>query len=320
MNISKWIDQARELGTSTISQALDVFGSGVGYVTSTLSSALVFGSTEESSSYDHLQVDEKHYFLIPDRRSESRYSLYVMRCLPEGVPPINDLPKKRLLHLPSESAMPTVEDILLKDARTAAEETPAESTAISVRLNSVADEIDRLDGKLFNGVLLIGGLVALVNPVAGAAVAVNALIPSLGMVLSKHGLKYAGDAISSVEISRRIKVAEKDVMNQFRGSQTDSLVNPLLMQLDKALETSTMEYEPIMDLDPEGLAFGQRDQKRLFRLTCQAISNTYDEVLKNRRTWKQAQLGPEDLRFLELIQKIAVIENEAQERPDIEDS
>lgn len=310
MNISKWIDQARELGTSTISQALDALGSGVGYVTSTLSSAMVFGSTEESSSYDHLKVDEKHYFLIPDRRSESGYSLYVMRCLPEGVPPINDLPKKRLFHLPSESAMPTVEDILLKDARTAAEQSPADSTAISVRINRVADEIDRLDGKLFNGVLLIGGLVALVNPIAGAAVAVNALIPSLGMVLSKHGLKYAGDAINSVEMSRRIKVAEKDVLSQFRGAQTDSLVNPLLTQMDKALETSMMEYEPIVDLDPEGLEFGEQDQKRLVRLTCQAISNTYDEVLKNKRTWKQAQLGPEDIRFLEVIRKLAHVDNE----------
>ncbi|MEP3482455.1 MAG: hypothetical protein ABJZ55_24655 [Fuerstiella sp.] len=311
MNISKWIDQAKELSTSTLSQALDVFGSGVGYVTSTLSSAMVFGSTEESSDYDHQKVDEKHYFLIPDRRTESKYSLYVMRCLPEGVPPINDLPKKRLFHLPNESALPTVEDILLTDARTAAQQCSADSTAISVRLNGVADEIDRLDGKLFNGALLIGGLVALVNPIAGAAVAVNALIPSLGMVLSKHGLKYAGDAVSSVEASRRIKAAEKDVLTQFRGAQTDSLVNPLLTQFDKAVETSTLEYEPILDFDPEDLNFGQLDQKRLLRLTCQAISNTYEEVLKDKKQWKQAQLGPEDIRFLKLLKQLAQLDHES---------
>lgn len=305
MNISKWITQATELGTSTLSQAMQMLGSGVGYVTSTVGSVKLFGSNEESGRYDSEKVDEKHYFLIPDRRSESRYSLYVMRCLPEGVPPINDLPKKRLFHLPDESALPTVEQILLKDARATAEHQPVASTAVSVRLNGVADEIDQLDGKLFNGALLIGGLVALVNPVAGAAVAMNALIPSIGMVLSKHGLKYAGDAISSVEVSRRIKTAEKEVLSQFRGAQTDSLVNPLLTQLDKALETTAIEHEPILDLDPARITFGEQDRKRLLRLTCQAITNTYEEVLKNRKMWQQAQLGPEDIRYLELIQKLA---------------
>jgi len=40
------------------------------------------------------------------------YSLYVMRSLPEGVPPINDLKKRRLLHLPSDGALPMLEHIV----------------------------------------------------------------------------------------------------------------------------------------------------------------------------------------------------------------
>ena len=52
-------------------------------------------------------------------------------------------------------------------------------------LRALLGNIDKVDKKVFNGVLLVGSLVALVNPVVGAAVAAKALIPSVGMLLSK---------------------------------------------------------------------------------------------------------------------------------------
>ena len=305
MDISKWISQAKDLGYSTLSQASDALGAGMGFVKATIGGAWLFGSTETSSSYDHDRVDEKHYFLVPDRRSSAGYSLYVMRCLPDGVPPINDLPKHRLFHLPSEHAMPTVEHILLSDARTSAQTIPIPADSVGTRLNHIADQIDRLDGKVFNGVLLIGGLVALINPLAGAAVAVKALIPSIGLLLSKYGLQYASDAANSRELSSRIRAAEKEVLRQFRDSGTESMVNPILRQLDRALETTEGEYEPILDFDTNTIDFGERDRERLLRLTCQAISNVYDDVVHNRSCWEQAQLGPEDIRYLKLIRELA---------------
>jgi hypothetical protein len=201
--------------------------------------------------------------------------------------------------------MPTVEHILLADAREAVEGAPASDASLGARLNDIADQIDRLDGKLFNGVLLIGGLVALVNPLAGAAVAMKALIPSVGLLLSKYGLQYAGDAANSREMANRIRAAEKDVLQQFRHSGTESIVNPLLSQLDRALETSEYEYEPILDFDADVISFGERDRDRLFRLTCQAISNTYEDVVANRSSWELAKLGPEDVRYLKLLRQLA---------------
>ena len=305
MDILKWISQAKDLGYSALSQASEALGAGVGFVKSALGHAWIFGSTEKSSSYDQAQVDEKHYFLIPDRRSGVGYSLYVMRCLPDGVPPINDLPKQRLFHLPNAHALPTVEHILVADAREAVEFESLTPTSLGNRLKDIADQIDRLDGKVFNGVLLVGELVALINPLAGAAVALKAMVPSVGLLLSKYGLHYVGDAANARDMANRIKAAEKDVLKQFRDSGTESLVNPVLAQLDRALNTAEYEYEPLDDFQAEELSFGQRDRERLFKLTCQAITNTYAEVLGDLSKWEQANLGPEDIRFLKRLRALA---------------
>lgn len=310
MNITKWISQAKDLGFSALAQTSGAVGAGAGYVQALVGRVWLFGSTETSSSYEHGLVDEKHYFLVPDRRSESGYSLYVMRCLPNGVPPLNDLPKRRLFHLPNEHALPTLQHILLADARETANNTTASPQSFGSRLKEIADQIDRLDGKVFNGVLLIGGLVALINPLAGAVVAMKALIPSIGLLLSKYGLHYAGDLANTREMTHRIQVAEKDVLKQFQDSGTESLVNPLLTQFDRALDTSEFEYDPVLHFNTDEIAFGERDRDRMFKLTCQAICNTYEDVVNNRAMWTKAKLGPEDIRFLTLLRQLATAPQE----------
>ena len=278
---------------------------GVGFVQAAVGSLSLFGSTEHSDSYDHERVDEKHYFLIPDRRSENDYALYVMRCLPEGVPPINDLPKRRLFHLPNQHAMPTVENLLLDDARECAQAAPPQEGHLGGRLNDLADQIDRLDSKIFHGALLIGGLVALLNPLAGAAVAAKALVPSIGLTLSKFGLKYVGDVANARGLASRIKSAEADVLRQFRQAGTQAIENPILCQWDRALRTSEFEYEPILEFDSESMDFGERDRGRMLKLTSQAITNTYEEVLNDTDAWSAAHLGPEDVRYLRLLRDLA---------------
>jgi len=305
MDITGWINQAKELGVSALAKTSGALGAGVGFVKSRIGPAWFFGSTESSSSYDVNRVDEKHYFLIPFHRADSGYSVYVMRCLPEGVPPINDLPKHRIFHLPNEHALPTLEHMLVADARELVQTEANTPKTFGNRLNDLADQIDQLDGKLFNGVLLVGGLVALINPLAGAAVAMKALVPSIGLLVSKFGLRYAGETASAYELTSRIRAAENDVLRQFRNAGTDSLVNPLLAQLDRALKTSERQYDPILDFDLDELDVGTQDRARLLKLTRQAVTNTYNDIIDTPATWKEAHLGPEDIRYLELIRDLA---------------
>lgn len=305
MDINSWLNQAKALSESALARTTHALGSGAGFVSSTLGSISVFGSTESSGSYDSDRVDEKHYLLIPDRRSEEGYSLYVIRCLPDGVPPINDLPKHRVFHLPNQHALPTVEHILLANAKETAETAAPSERSAGARLHDLADQIDRLDGRVFRGALLIGGLVALVNPVVGAAVAAKALLPSVGLLLSMYGLKYASDTADEMQLAGRIKAAEKDVLQQFRGSNVESIVNPILSQLDRALDTHEEQYDPVMEFDSETLTFGQRDCDRLLKLTCRAVVNTYEDVIDGPAGSGSADLGPEDLRYLKMLRDIA---------------
>ncbi len=305
MGISDWIKKGTELGWAAFAQASQTMGAGYGYLRESISGAWLFGSTESSDSYDDQPYDEKHYFLIPFQIAESGYSLYSMRCLPEGVPPINDLPKRRIFHMPNSHAGKTVEQLLIEQTRESVTAEGADDKSMGNRLIGLADQIDKLDDKMFNGALVVGGLVALINPLVGAGIAAKALIPSVGMLLSKFGLKYAGESFNERSLVKKIRKAEKDVLKQFRGSDTDSFVNPLLEQLGRALRTDGLEFDPLVDVHFEETDFGSRDRQRMLQLSYRAISNVYRETLADRGQWPAAGLGPEDVRWLQLIERMA---------------
>ena len=280
-NVGAVLSPALGLGDtllSGVSGAFDkvtgTFDTGFGVLQSSLGGIPFFGATATSKLYDHTQFDEKHYFLIPDATSDDGYSLYVMRSLPAGVPPINDLEKRRLLHLPSEGALPMLEHIVIKDARERASADAVPNNFVSSNLDSLIDEIDKVDGKVFNGVLLLGGLVALANPLAGAAVAMKAAVPSIGLIVSKYGLKAVSETATNMDVARQIKRAEKDVKTQFKSAKTVSVINPVLHHLSSRapLDMWMMENETFQFICKD-MDFTQKDVRRLTDFTEQAISD-----------------------------------------------
>lgn len=281
------IQSAGQTASQLVETATESFGSGLGYAQKTVANLKLFGSNEVVES----DFDAKHYFLIPFKPAEHGYSLYSMRCLPDGVPPINDLPKRRIFHLPNEHAAKMVQILLCDEAAKAAGSTSTASPT-AARLTDLADSIDQLDQKAFQGALLIGGLVALANPVAGGILAAKAMVPSIGFVLAKYGLKQASDALDERSLRSRIQVAEKEVLAEFHGKTTSQIVDPLLAQLDKALSTDESQYDPLLDGDADYAPDP---------LTAKAITNTYQQTLANSRQTTAAGLGPEDVRWLEML-------------------
>ena len=275
------LNPALGLGDSLLSGvngALDkvtgTFDTSIGLLQDTLGGIPFFGSTATSQAYDHAAYDEKHYFLIPDATSADGYALYMLRCLPSGVPPINDLEKRRILHLPDKSALPMLEHVVIKDARERASSDAVSDNFVSNNLDALINEIDKVDSKVFGGVLLLGGLVALANPLAGAAVAMKAAVPSIGMVVSKYGLKVVSETATNMDVSQQIKRAEKDVKKQFKSAQTFALINPVLHHIASktSLDMWMMESEKF-EYVCDNLAFSQQDVRRLTDLTEQAISD-----------------------------------------------
>ena len=271
------VGSAIGLGEALFDGVTGALDTGVGLVSATLQGIPFFGSTTTSDEYDHNKVDEKHYFLIPDRLSEQGYSLYVMRCLPAGVPPINDLPKQRLIHLPGENALPMLQNIMMAEAREQVETAPKSGNFISDNLTALANEIDKVDEKAFGGVLLLGGLVTLINPLAGAAVAANALIPSVGLIASKYGLKIASGTATNMDMARKIKRAEKDVVKQFKAANTAQVINPLLVQLARAYDGDLALSDEMLDFQCDDIELSATDIGRLLSLTEEAIRNLGDD-------------------------------------------
>ena len=305
MSIRKWIAETSEQGYSLLSGTAELASSSVGYLTKMVGDLKFLGSTRSDDA--SRELDERHYFLIPDRMASDGYSLVVTRCLPEGVPPINNLPKSRTLHLPNENADAMLRKLLIDQAKSAELDKPNEGHTLATRARDLADAIDALDGKVFGGVLLVGGLVALFNPVAGAAIAAKSLLPSLGMLASKYGLRVAEDSLSQAELKSKARSAEKEVLQQFRESNTSQRVDEVLQILELALRTDEDEYDPMLALHNE-LQDASEEQQRLNRLSAKAILDVYSSVLANTNSRSKhsesAGLGSEDQRFLSLLQEI----------------
>jgi hypothetical protein len=126
------------------------------------------------------------------------------------------------------------------------------------------------------------------------------------MLLSKFGLNYVGDTLNQRALAKQVRTAEKRVLQQFRGTPAESLVNPLLTQLDRALDTTEDEFDPLLEVDFDQLSFTHpSDHRRLREMTLRGISNVYKEVLSRKADWEAACLGPEDVRWLRLMQELA---------------
>lgn len=288
------VSPALGLGEALFSKVIATLDGGVGLLKSTLGGIPFLGRTATSKSFDHTKYDERHYFLVPEPENPEKYSLCITRCLPNGVPPVNDLPKRRLLHLPSKDCLPQLEAVVLEEASDTIKDTPREPGYLASNLGALLDEIDKVDEKAFKGLLLVGGLVALVNPLAGAAVAAKAALPAVAMVLSKYGLKMATDTANNIDIARQIKKTKKEMKKQFGQSSTHLVINPLLANLgeETSLEAWLMEKEKYHFIC-DGFEFSQADLIRLMDLTRDAIQDscetpideTYFKTLRDRVLW-----------------------------------
>ncbi len=73
MDIRKWVQQTAEYGYSSCDGGLSIAGAGIGYVHKFVGNLQLFGSTTTSNAEQ--KYDERHYFLVPDKRSEDAIHL-----------------------------------------------------------------------------------------------------------------------------------------------------------------------------------------------------------------------------------------------------
>ncbi len=231
-------------------QAVTALDSGLGFVQDSWNKLPFFASVTAAVQTHGVPHDEPHYFLIPYRLAPEGYTLYSTRRLPDGVAEANDLPRRRVFHLPGPGGEETLTQLMvtaeLKIQQASHEEHTKEFWGD--RLNTLADEIDRRSQTVTGGVLLIGGLVALSNPLLGVGIATKALLPSVGAMLSGEGLRSAADRLKKWRQQREQERQEKTEAARAKEFQEDiksipvfSITNPLLQTLEKALGTDATQ-------------------------------------------------------------------------------
>ena len=258
----------------------------------------VFVSTEKTNKYNKEKYDEKHYFVVPFMPSSVKIVLHTMRCLPEGVPEVNNLPKRRVFHFPNEHSEALVRKLLVDNAKTIVEENHLNNTHT---ITSLANDIDKLDRKLTYGILVIGGMAAIINPVVGAGIAVKALLPGIAGLLNKYGLRPAGEVLNKSQLQKKVKEAEALVLKEFKAASTIEVINPILQELEFALRTTESQHDPLLDFDLSDGNIAELDGERWRELTYTALFHVYNDVINDSAKHEDACLGPEDIRWLKVI-------------------
>lgn len=114
-------------------------------------------------------------------------------------------------------------------------------------LIKLADEIDGLDRKMTYGMLFVGGVTAIFNPVVDGGLVAKALVPGFGGLVNRFGLRPVGNKIDGVQSSRVVAQTEKDITHQFFEASILNVVNPVLQKLELALSTSAGQDDPLTD-------------------------------------------------------------------------
>jgi len=286
--------------SSIADRAIDEISNKYELVKEVINDLPVFVSSEKTKKYGTELCDEKHYFVVPFMLSDVNIALHTMRCLPEGVPEVNDLPKRRVFHFPNSHSEAMVRDLLLNHAK---EYVETNHSLDSNTLINLANDIDSLDKKLTYGMFLVGGIAAIANPLLGAGIAAKALLPGAAGLLSKYGIRPASEKLSESQLEKQIQQAKDKVQNDFESASTIQVVNPILQELELALRTAEKEHDPIIDFNLASGNIRELDSERWRELTETAIHHIYSEVVDKPEKHKEACLGPEDIRWLKIIIK-----------------
>lgn len=288
--------------------------SGATAVSDTIGKVPLLASIVPAGQRDDVARDETHYFLIPTPFVAGGYALYTSRRLPRGASTDNDLPRLRVFHLPGKGSERRLVDLFVADRGANVEIEPAaadDEVPLADRLQMIANEIDRHERKVTGGILLIGGAVAVANPLLGVGIAAKAIVPSIGALLSREGLKLASDKVKSwtrrreqAEVDRKREAEMKAIKKEFESTPVTSLVNPFLRDLEHALRTDASQFDPRMDAVLEDVEVEGWNREDLLSLTVQAITDTYGdadgEVLAD-----EFRFGPEDRKWLETLRILA---------------
>ncbi|MGJ8655692.1 MAG: hypothetical protein ACSHX6_04505 [Akkermansiaceae bacterium] len=267
---------------------------GTSYFKGLLGDLNLFTSSEALITENQL-YDETHYLLVPDRETEAGFSLYTKRVLPEGHSTQNNLTKKRIFQLPNNESLEKLEHLLKQQiSQNKLKELDTHSTTAH-RLDIIAEEIDQKTNTITNGLLVIGGIVAVANPLLGVGIAAKALLPSLSSKLTSSGLDHFSSFLKNRKQKSAEKEANKTAEQEVQQLAPEITINPALQLLQKSLHTSDPNHDPLTEsLD----LWDDLQQVKQILIAAEAITTIYAIRVKNNNP---SYLHPNDIAWIKSL-------------------
>ena len=277
-----------------------VFDGSVAFLKSTWNSIPLFAGTKAHLGLDGVDEDQTHYFLIPFRAAESGYALGTARVLPEGVGPDNDLPKRKIFHIPAAGGEEALKD-LLRDQIAAEKLAEADATSETAEwLEKISAEIDEKSTMVTGGIILIGGVVAIANPAAGVAIAGKALLPSIGLMFSREGFKGLANKFRRRQEEKVGENAEKEASKEVKSMKPQVKENGLLALLEKAVKAPEGSFDPALEsmelpVDVEHM--------QTYAMTSEAVLHAYDDILGSKRKEEESKLDAVTINWIRSLEQ-----------------
>ncbi len=296
----KWITD-KVIGTAQDIKELAsrLVADGVGFLRSSIGSLPLITGTRVMEIASDVPADETHYFLVPFRTAPDGYAVSIQHALPPGYGLANDLPKVRVFHLPSVAARERMEEILAASlGKKYREENAADAhSEMAVRIERFATEIDKQSERVTGGLLVIGGVVAIANPLLGVGIAAKALLPSVGSKITNEALRFVTEKLRiSAKRGADEKAAQQAAMD-VQQLKPVIHINPLLALLETAVSTDDPGFDP---------AAQPSAPDRFHALTARAISQTYADILAQNEPPAEARLHGYDIGWLRALGRLDV--------------
>lgn len=226
--------------------ALEWSRSGMAFVRSSIGSLPFLASTSVDAARENPDRDETHYFLVPDPRQVGGFMLAESRRLPDGVGAVNSLPKVRVFHVHDRAAVEVLEEQLaVRLSSSNRDLTPFEGD-LAARLEAMGEEIDKQSNWVTGGLIVVGGVVAIANPLLGVGIAAKALLPEIGGKLAKLGFGAAAESMRRVGDSIRQNRARSKADSEVKRMKAELVIDPVLAFLDRTVARGG-ESDPVVD-------------------------------------------------------------------------
>ena len=275
--MNKLLKIIAEKASDTGALARSITDSGLQSVSEMFGNIRIFSAVAATST-DQAEHDETHYILVPLLGTPRRYAVYTKRILPPDTGAVNSLPKARIFHVPDGAGRALLERELVEKMVIERLDPESGSSDFADALEKVADQIDSETEKISGGFLLIGGAVALLNPLLGLGIAVNGLLPAIGAKASKAGAEFVGNKLRDWNRSSSESKLRKSAHEEVRKLKPTIYPNPILRSLDAIASNPQTDFDPTFD---RRNWIDQFESHHYYTATAEAIREVYQGVMES---------------------------------------